>query len=174
MSVKAVEAFGHVAAIISTRIGVRGLPVIDGKHCLIDDQLELWPDVIASLLERPAKLLDLRNAALELGARYDYKVVFEAYDIPSDPDWTRSVAEEAAPDFTELLPRFQAGGGTAEGLQWLLGKISTTTLDLEKLTALANLLQRLLPSDPRSHTVMDAIRHHQPRSLDDLLRNGLR
>jgi glycosyltransferase involved in cell wall biosynthesis len=106
-SVKSVEALAHGAAVLSSSIGMRGIPVEDGVNCFIEDRREIYLDRIGALLAAPERLQSVRAGARALGARYDYRQVFAAYPLPP----VKADSAETPPDpslrFIELLPRAQ-------------------------------------------------------------------
>ena len=168
MSVKTVEALARGVAVISTRVGMRGYPVVDGEHCLIEDDLERFPDRIAGLLEDPDQLERLRERGGKLGREYDYRILFERYGVTAIAGSERNVME-VTPGLAEFIARFEAGGGTRDGLQWLLHQIDISTLDFGQLAGLARSCSRLLPDDPRLHMLLDKVRHRMPESVRDVL-----
>nr|WP_245185383.1 glycosyltransferase [Falsiroseomonas frigidaquae] len=168
MSVKTVEALARGAAILSTGVGMRGYPVIDGEHCAIENDLARYPDRIATLLAQPDQLDRLRLGARTLGEGYDYRVLFEAYRLPPEPD-ARRVMPPTAAGLTEFIRRFAAGGGTAEGLRWVMQHIDVDALGFEDLAALAQACLRLAPDDPRSRQLIDSAWRQVPDSVDELM-----
>ena len=146
MSVKTVEAFARGCCILSTRIGVRGYPVISGEHCLIEDDLSRYPDRIAELLEAPNQLARYRKSARSFGERYDYRELFVGYDIEAEPGTKRSIEFEPA-SFTEFLPRVARGAATQAGLGWLLDRVPLSALSYNELIILAKAAFRMSPDD---------------------------
>ena len=87
-SVKSIEALARGAVVLSTTIGMRGIPVVAGRHCVIEDNLGAYPDRIFEIIQDTDKAASLRAAALQLGSDYDYRTVFAAY---RSPDRTQGV-----------------------------------------------------------------------------------
>lgn len=78
-SIKSIEALAKGALIISTSIGMRGLDVISEVHCIVEDDLSLYPKRIRDLLNDPEKSRAIRSAAAQFGAGYDYGTLFAPY-----------------------------------------------------------------------------------------------
>jgi glycosyltransferase involved in cell wall biosynthesis len=87
-SVKSIEALARGAVVLSTTIGMRGIPVVAGRHGVIEDNLGAYPDRIFEIIQDTDKAASLRAAALQLGSDYDYRTVFAAY---RSPDRTQGV-----------------------------------------------------------------------------------
>ena len=168
MSVKTVEAFARGSAVISTRVGMRGFPVVDGEHCLIEDDIERFPDRIADLLQNPVQLARLRECAAKFGLAYDYRILFQRYSIASILGSERHI-RDVAPALAEFIERFEEGGGTREGLQWLLRRIDYSTLDLSQLAGLTKSCHRLLPHDPSAQMLLYTIEQRTPVSIREAL-----
>src|SRR6185312_9103418 len=54
-SVKSIEALARGALVLSTTTGMRGIPVVADRHCLIEDDLTAYPDRILEILRDPDK-----------------------------------------------------------------------------------------------------------------------
>jgi glycosyltransferase involved in cell wall biosynthesis len=78
-SLKVLEAFVHEKTLIATRTGVRGYPVRDGIECLICDEPQRYPQILASLRADPARLRALAEAGRSFVKAYDYRVVYQPY-----------------------------------------------------------------------------------------------
>lgn len=87
VSVKAFEALGAGAALLSTRVGVRGIPGVE-EAVEIEDDLGAWPDRIARLVASPARLDELRERARRFSEAMDYR---ETYAVYLDAGGGRSV-----------------------------------------------------------------------------------
>lgn len=110
-SIKSIEAMGRGSVVLSTGIGMRGIPVESGKQCLIEDDLSAYPERILALVSDIEGTARLRAAAKEFAALYDFRTVFAAYQLDSEgqPPHTELNSEEAAQHregaLQELLPR---------------------------------------------------------------------
>ena len=80
-SIKSIEALAYGCPILSTSVGMRGIPVSSGVHCVIEDDLSLYPQVIAGMLADEGQQNRLREASRAFGAAYHYEKVFESYEI---------------------------------------------------------------------------------------------
>jgi glycosyltransferase involved in cell wall biosynthesis len=78
-SLKVLEAFVHEKTLIATRTGVRGYPVRDGIECLICDEPQRYPQILALLRADPARLRALGKAGRSFVTAYDYRVVYQPY-----------------------------------------------------------------------------------------------
>jgi glycosyltransferase involved in cell wall biosynthesis len=78
-SLKVLEAFIHSKPVLSTRVGVRGHPVQDGRDCIVCDDLEQYPEIILSLSENPARRRELGESGRQFVKAYDYRVVYQPY-----------------------------------------------------------------------------------------------
>lgn len=63
---KILEAFAMGIPVVSTSIGVEGLKVIPGKHCLVADTPVEFADAIVNLLQNKQKQAQLVSASIEL------------------------------------------------------------------------------------------------------------
>ena len=78
-SLKVLEAFVHEKALVATSTGVRGYPVRDGMECVVCDDLQRYPEILASLRENPSRLRALCKAGRAFVEAYDYRVVYRPY-----------------------------------------------------------------------------------------------
>jgi glycosyltransferase involved in cell wall biosynthesis/2-polyprenyl-3-methyl-5-hydroxy-6-metoxy-1,4-benzoquinol methylase len=78
-SVKSIEALARGSLILSTSLGMRGIPVENGRHCLIEDEFGNFPARILELLADPARSAQIRREAAVLGGGYDWRVLFAPY-----------------------------------------------------------------------------------------------
>lgn len=78
-SLKVLEAFVHGKALLSTRVGVRGHPVRDGRDCLVCDDLDRYPEIILSLSKDPARRRELGEGGRRFVKAFDYRVVYRPY-----------------------------------------------------------------------------------------------
>ena len=77
MRVKILEAMARGLPVVSTSIGVEGLPVRDGEQLLVADDPELFSRLVAELLADPDRRRELGAAAREFSRRYDWRVCLE-------------------------------------------------------------------------------------------------
>ena len=106
-SLKSIEALANGAVMLTTSIGVRGISVSSGTHCVIEDDLRAFPRRIRELLNDPARMNAMRASAREYGAGLDYRRVFTTYGFPeirSSPDVEPRCADRKDA-FLSLLPR---------------------------------------------------------------------
>ncbi len=78
-SLKVLEAFIHKKALLSTRVGVRGHPVQDGRDCIVCDYLERYPEIILALSSDPARRRELGESGRQFVQAFDYRVVYQPY-----------------------------------------------------------------------------------------------
>lgn len=78
-SLKVLEAFVHGKALLSTRVGVRGHPVLDGRDCLVCDDLGRYPEIIRSLSGNPARRRQLGDGGRQFVKAFDYRIVYQPY-----------------------------------------------------------------------------------------------
>jgi glycosyltransferase involved in cell wall biosynthesis len=78
-SLKVLEALVHEKALIATRTGVRGYPVRDGIECVVCDDPQRYPEILASLRADPGRLRALGRAGRSFVKAYDYRVVYQPY-----------------------------------------------------------------------------------------------
>lgn len=86
LSVKTLEAFAASKVVISTSIGVRGIPAENGIHCIIEDDLARFPALLEEILDTPNKFSPMASAARQLSEGYDYRKVFATFDHILDLD----------------------------------------------------------------------------------------
>lgn len=90
--VKILEALAYGLPVVSTSIGVEGLPVESGKHLLIADSGEGFADAIRTLLDRPDLRREIGVAGRAFALSYDWRTclepVVEAYDRLALPPTT--------------------------------------------------------------------------------------
>lgn len=77
MRVKILEAMARGLPIVSTTIGVEGLPVRDGEHVLVADDPEAFSRHVAKLLASPERRRQLGVAAREFSRQYDWRRCLE-------------------------------------------------------------------------------------------------
>jgi glycosyltransferase involved in cell wall biosynthesis len=68
-SIKVLEAFAHGRPVVSTSVGARGLPVVDGEHLLLADDPSTFAAACRRLLADPALAAELAGAGRELVRR---------------------------------------------------------------------------------------------------------
>jgi glycosyltransferase involved in cell wall biosynthesis len=78
-SLKVLEAFIHGKALLSTRVGVRGHPVQEGRDCIVCDDLERYPEIILALSGDPARRRELGASGRQFVKAFDYRVVYQPY-----------------------------------------------------------------------------------------------
>ena len=78
-SLKVLEAFVHQKALVATQIAVRGYAVQDGRECIICDEFQCYPQILASLRADAGRLCALGKAALSFVRQYDHRVVYRPY-----------------------------------------------------------------------------------------------
>jgi glycosyltransferase involved in cell wall biosynthesis len=78
-SLKVLEAFVHKKALVATSTGVRGYPVRNGMECVICDNLQRYPEILASLRATPSRLRALGRAGRTFVEAYDYRIVYRPY-----------------------------------------------------------------------------------------------
>jgi glycosyltransferase involved in cell wall biosynthesis len=80
LKLKVLTALAAGLPVIATRAGVDGIPVVPGADCLVEDDLERWPDALHSLLD-PARNRAIGDAGrAAFAAHYARDVVFREYD----------------------------------------------------------------------------------------------
>jgi glycosyltransferase involved in cell wall biosynthesis len=112
VSVKSIEALARGSLILSTSVGMRGLDVVDGVHCLIEDDLESYPARIAEMLSNGETAQRMRAAARKFGEQFDYRRLMALYVPGIEP---KSSLAETMEEFSarreaairELLPRLE-------------------------------------------------------------------
>jgi len=73
-SLKILEYMAAGKPIVSTKIGVRGFKIREGKHAIIKDDIQKeFPNAIIKLLESPINMELLGNHARDLALIYDWK-----------------------------------------------------------------------------------------------------
>lgn len=130
-SIKSIEALAAGCPIISTMVGMRGLMVESGRHCIIEDNVEDFALRLKLLMTGGVNVAALRNEAREFGKNYDYRKVFRAYSADRDLP-TRSKVEEitAGAHFRDLLPRIGASGND-EAKSFLAGRLGISLAELD-------------------------------------------
>jgi glycosyltransferase involved in cell wall biosynthesis len=78
-SLKVLEAFVHGKTLLTTRVGVRGHPVRDGRDCLICDDLDAYPEIILSLSADPARRRHFGEGGRRFVKAFDYRLVYQPY-----------------------------------------------------------------------------------------------
>ena len=78
-SLKVLEAFIHAKPLLSTRVGVRGHPVQDGRDCIVCDDLERYPEIILALSANAGRRQELGEAGRRFVKAFDYRVVYQTY-----------------------------------------------------------------------------------------------
>lgn len=79
--IKAYEAMASGCPVVSTTIGVEGLPVEPDTHYLLADDAPALADRVCGLLERPERAVELARAARELmERRFSFVVAARAFE----------------------------------------------------------------------------------------------
>ncbi len=125
VSLKSVEGLARGALLLSTSVGMRGLDVTDGVHCLIEDDVAKYPDRIAAILADGAGAQGLRAAAREFGEKFDFRRLMALYLPGSRPahelaETAEEFARRREDSIKELLPRIRAANTVSPVLRnWL-------------------------------------------------------
>jgi glycosyltransferase involved in cell wall biosynthesis/2-polyprenyl-3-methyl-5-hydroxy-6-metoxy-1,4-benzoquinol methylase len=113
-AIKSIESMARGAVVLSTSVGMRGIPVEPGRHCLIEDDLSLFPEQILKILNDRKKADRVRAEARSFGAAYDYRLLFARYALGRSDSKIVSVEqlddelkERRRKAIRELLPRLQ-------------------------------------------------------------------
>jgi hypothetical protein len=113
-SMKSIEALARGGLVLSTTVGIRGLPVETGKHCVVEDDLSAYPQRILELLGDPDRAYSLRTAAAAFGSSYDYRALFARYvegqdgRCPSGEEYRQEViSNRRRSAISELFPQLQ-------------------------------------------------------------------
>ncbi|CAD5275207.1 hypothetical protein BOSE62_130648 [Bosea sp. 62] len=132
-SIKSIEALAAGCPIISTTVGMRGLAVEGGRHCIIEDNVERFPLRLKQLMAGDIDVAVLRREAREFGKNNDYRRVFQAYDADR-ASATRLKAEEipASVHFRDLVPRVSTSG-TDEVKSFLAKRLGIPRAELDDL-----------------------------------------
>jgi hypothetical protein len=75
--IKALDAFAAQVPVVGTTVGLSGLPVVPGVHCLVADDPDGFADAVVRLLVDPALAAGLAGAARSLVGRFDVATVAE-------------------------------------------------------------------------------------------------
>ena len=78
-SLKILEAFAASKAVIGTSVAFRGHTVENGKHCVIEDNLDLYPELLAKLLGNREQIATMGLNAVAYVRSFSFDLVFEAY-----------------------------------------------------------------------------------------------
>lgn len=78
-SLKTIESMAYGKAMLGTTVGFRGYPVQSDFHCIINDSLDRYPQVIIQLLSDSKKLTYLGENARKFAESYEYKKVYKTY-----------------------------------------------------------------------------------------------
>lgn len=88
---KLIEAMAAQKAVVSTRIGVEGYPVIDGKHLLLADEPAAFANAVLSLLGDEEKRRRMGAEAAQLAMQYDWRQVIPLFSKVYDAMGLRGV-----------------------------------------------------------------------------------
>ncbi|MCL4264017.1 MAG: glycosyltransferase [Anaerolineae bacterium] len=77
---KLIEAMAASKAIVSTRVGAEGFPVVDGREIVLADGAEEMATAVLRLLNDPAECTRLGAAARQFAAAYDWRVVVPQFN----------------------------------------------------------------------------------------------
>jgi glycosyltransferase involved in cell wall biosynthesis len=72
---KLIEAMAAQKAVVSTRIGAEGYPVVEGRHLLLADEPADFARAVLSLLRDEEKRSQMGAEALQLATQYDWRQV---------------------------------------------------------------------------------------------------
>jgi SAM-dependent methyltransferase/glycosyltransferase involved in cell wall biosynthesis len=113
-SIKSIEAMARGALVLATSVGMRGIPIEPGRHCLIEDDLTRYPERILQVVGDRETAERIRAEAKAFGAAYDYRQVFARCGFgKSDLESTASeyrdeeLREHRRKAIEELLPRLR-------------------------------------------------------------------
>ncbi|MGU3560223.1 glycosyltransferase [Methylobacterium radiotolerans] len=170
-SIKTIEALARGGCLLTTSIGVRGFPVIDGEHCVIEDNILEFPARISELIADKARVMQLRSRAREFGQSYDYQTVFSNYGV--ERTGNRKVFPVSQPSYSELLPRIRDCGGTYNGIRWLLDQLNIPALTFSQLRDLSAAGKRFFHHADINRTVLSLTCGRSPNNLEELFEKWL-
>jgi glycosyltransferase involved in cell wall biosynthesis len=78
-SLKTIEAMSYGRALIGTRVAFRGYPVEPGNNCIVEDDINKYPERIIGLLKDDEGRARIERGALAFSSKYDYRMVYEKY-----------------------------------------------------------------------------------------------
>jgi glycosyltransferase involved in cell wall biosynthesis len=78
-SLKTLEAFGAGKAVVGTTIAFRGYDITDGHQCIVEDDIDRYPQRLSALLQDGDTLRNLGESAAVYADKYDYRSVFKEY-----------------------------------------------------------------------------------------------
>ncbi len=78
-SLKIIEAMAYRKVVLGTQISFRGYSVLSQVHCIIEDNLTLYPQQIHHALLQPDQLKNIAKKAQEFAKKYDYRIAYESY-----------------------------------------------------------------------------------------------
>lgn len=85
VSIKILEALALGKIIVGSEIAFRGIDVENGVHCIIENDVMRYPEIIKAILGDQKRNSALAEAAKELGNQYDYRGhVYGYYDYFSE------------------------------------------------------------------------------------------
>lgn len=83
---KVLDYFAARIPVVATRKAVEGLPVEDGKHLVMVDEVEQMVEPIVELINSPDRRRELTDNAFALVEELDWSVIgtryMELYDLP--------------------------------------------------------------------------------------------
>lgn len=77
---KLIEAMAAGKAIVSTRVGAEGFPVVDGREIVLADGVEEMATAVLRLLDDPTERTRLGTVARQFAAAYDWRVVVPQFN----------------------------------------------------------------------------------------------
>lgn len=77
---KLIEAMAAGKAVVSTRVGAEGFPVVDGREIVLADGVEEMATAVLRLLDDLAERTRLGTAARQFAAAYDWRVVIPQFN----------------------------------------------------------------------------------------------
>ena len=164
-SLKTIEAFAAGAPMLGTTMAYRGMEVTPGVDCLLEDDLDRWPALIARLCQDKGAAGELRRAATVVGDGLHYERGFAAY-LPLSPELA---AQPLRPD--------RRGAARLRATMALAAAAEQAGL-LDEAKALAGRAAALAPGDPALLAYEAQLLLAQGRPADayamsaDLLRRG--
>lgn len=74
--IKILEAMSRKKIVLSTSVGIEGIPVLNGQEAIIEDRLEKWASILTKINEHHDKYDDMRHkASLLIEKNYSPKII---------------------------------------------------------------------------------------------------
>ncbi len=78
---KVYESMAMGPVIVSTRIGVEGLPVVSGKHCFVEDELAKFAQAVIALLKDERRRYAMSYAARQyVEKNFDFRIAARSFE----------------------------------------------------------------------------------------------